>query len=127
MKNAKKSSAVFDSSDNVKKQDDRSTLNSANVDKLSLQGSPKISRDNIEKNRGRGKVKEFVKMFNQEVPKENKVDLKSPSQSSRWKERWKPRTEDEASVNTNKIKENVPLPNVKKNNASDAFVKVCSL
>ncbi|KAG6779749.1 hypothetical protein NC652_011817 [Populus alba x Populus x berolinensis] len=52
-------------------------------------------RDSLGKNRVRGKVKEFVKIFNQEVPEKPNFDLNdSQHQDSRRKERSKFRTED---------------------------------
>jgi hypothetical protein len=59
-----------------------------------LSGKTK-SRDGLGKNRVRGKVKEFVQIFNQEVPEKPSFDLNdSQHQDSRRKERSKFRTED---------------------------------
>ncbi|KAH8510381.1 hypothetical protein H0E87_008080 [Populus deltoides] len=52
-------------------------------------------RDSLGKKRVRGKVKEFVQIFNQEVPEKPSFDLNgSQHQDSRRKERSKFRTED---------------------------------
>ena len=59
-----------------------------------LSGKTK-SRDSLGKNRVWGKVEEFVKIFNQEVPEKPNFDLNdSQHQDSRRKERSKFRTED---------------------------------
>ena len=69
IKSAKNPLALVDESKNVKKQDGkRTTLNVVEVDKASLQDSPVYSGGNLGRNRVKGKVKEFVKMFNQEAP-----------------------------------------------------------
>jgi hypothetical protein len=67
------------------------------VDKANFQFPPTKSRDSFGKNRVRGKakVKEFVKIFNQGVPEKPNFDLNdSQHQDSRRKEKSKFRTED---------------------------------
>ncbi|KAH8516547.1 hypothetical protein H0E87_004772 [Populus deltoides] len=92
VKSTKKSSAVLDVSENLKDQDE--TANSG-VDKANFQFPPTKSTDSLGKNRVRGKVKEFVKIFNQGVPEKPNFDLNdSQHQDSRRKERSKFRTED---------------------------------
>ncbi|KAL9396663.1 hypothetical protein Peur_010916 [Populus x canadensis] len=92
VKSTKKSSAVLDVSENIKDEDE--TANSG-VDKANFQFPPTKSRDSLGKNRVRGKVKEFVKIFNQRVPEKPNFDLNdSQHQDSRRKERSKFRTED---------------------------------
>lgn len=48
-------------------------------------GSPRNSGDNQGINRVKGKVKDFVKIFNQETPSKIKINVITRSQSSRWK------------------------------------------
>jgi hypothetical protein len=95
VKSTKKSSAVLDVSENLKDEDE--TANSVGVDKANFQFPPTKSRDSFGKNRVRGKVKvkEFVKIFNQGVPEKPNFDLNdSQHQDSRRKEKSKFRTED---------------------------------
>ncbi|KAJ7007325.1 J domain-containing protein required for chloroplast accumulation response 1-like isoform X2 [Populus alba x Populus x berolinensis] len=93
VKNTKKSSAVPDFSENLKDEDE--TANSVGVDKANFQFPPTKSRDSFGKNRVRGKVKEFVKIFNQGVPEKPNFDLNdSQHQDSRRKEKSKFRIED---------------------------------
>lgn len=92
----KKPSAVFDVSENVKDQDEkRTTANNVEVDKADFQYPPTKSRDSLEKNRLRGKVKEFVKIFNRAGSEKPNFDLNdSQHQSSGRKERIKFNTDD---------------------------------
>lgn len=48
-------------------------------------GSPRNSGDSQAKGRVKGKVKDFVKIFNQEAPPKTKINVVSRSKSSRWK------------------------------------------
>ncbi|KAG5231044.1 J domain-containing protein required for chloroplast accumulation [Salix suchowensis] len=96
----KNTSAVFHVSENVGDQDEkRTTENKVEVDKAVFQ----LSRDSLEKNRLRGKVKEFVKIFNQK--------------SSGRKERRKFKTDD----TTN---EKMHSRNVNNRNKPDASILV---
>ncbi|KAJ9166117.1 hypothetical protein P3X46_020908 [Hevea brasiliensis] len=123
MKSIKKSAAVFDVSEKANKQDGKGTiLNNVEMDKSILQGSPTKSGDSLAKNRIRGKVKEFVKIFNQEASNKPQFNVDSQTQSSRWNERVKFKTEDDASVNSTKVYEEVHLPYVNKNNTPDASI-----
>lgn len=123
-----KSSAAFDVIEKLKKQDGKETMsNSVEMDKTNLQGSPTNSRDVPAKNRIRGKVKEFVKIFNQEASNKPKVNVDSQNRSSRWKERGKSKTEDYASVTSTKVNEKMHLPNVKNKNTPVASIVVLSL
>lgn len=70
VKAAKKSSVDVDavSSRNVKNQNgERISSTNIQVDKAGAQGSLPNSEDNLGKNKAKGKVKDFIKMFNLEV------------------------------------------------------------
>ncbi|KAJ0024920.1 hypothetical protein Pint_08918 [Pistacia integerrima] len=85
VKITKKSSVVFDSSKIMKKRDGKKpTLDNAEVGKASLQAST-INSGDPGKIRVKGKVKEFVKIFNQESLAKPETSVASPSQSSSWK------------------------------------------
>ncbi|XP_011017302.1 PREDICTED: J domain-containing protein required for chloroplast accumulation response 1-like isoform X2 [Populus euphratica] len=116
VKNTKKSSAVLDVSENIKDEDE--TANSVRVDKANFQFPPTKSRDSFGKNRVRGKVKEFVKIFNHGVPEKPNFDLNdSQHQDSRRKERSKFRTEDTTS-------EKMHSNNVYEKNMPNASIRV---
>ena len=93
VKSTKKSYVVFDVNENIEDQDEK--VNSVGVDGANFQFPPAKSRDSLGKNKVRGRVKEFVKIFNQEVPGKPNYDLNdSQDQDSRLKERHKLKTED---------------------------------
>ncbi|KAB5568979.1 hypothetical protein DKX38_002772 [Salix brachista] len=93
VKSTKKSYVVFDVNENIEDQDKKA--NNVGVDRANFQFPPAKSRDSLGKNRVKGRVKEFVKIFNQEVPGKPSFDLNdSQHQDSRQKERRKFRTED---------------------------------
>lgn len=70
----------------MKKRDGKKpTLDNAEVGEAGLQASTSNSED-PGKIRVKGKVKEFVKIFNQESLAKPETTVKCPSQSSRWKE-----------------------------------------
>ncbi|KAG5223051.1 J domain-containing protein required for chloroplast accumulation response [Salix suchowensis] len=93
VKSTKKSYVVFDVNENIEDQDKKA--NNVGVDRANFQFPPAKSRDSLGKNRVKGRVKEFVKIFNQEVPGKPNFDLNdSQHQDSRQKERRKFRTED---------------------------------
>jgi hypothetical protein len=99
VKSTKKPLALVDVSKNVKKQDGkRTTLNDVEVDKASFQGSPIHSGLNLGRNKFKGKVKEFIKIFNQEAPPKPKDDIDSRSQSSKWERRGSYKARNEVSV-----------------------------
>lgn len=107
--------ALVDGSKNVKKQDGkRTTLNDVEVDKASLQDSPVYSGGNPGRNRVKGKVKEFVKMFNQETPSKPNDNIDSRSQSSRWKKKGSYGARNEVSVSSTKtgLEEKIPRAHV---------------
>ncbi|KAH7567297.1 hypothetical protein JRO89_XS07G0046400 [Xanthoceras sorbifolium] len=94
VKSTKKSSVVLDFRRNTKKQDGKETTNdTSRAGNVSLQASPRKSWDSG-KTRVKGKVKEFVKIFNQEALSKPKID--SQSQSFRWKEKDTSKPEKEA-------------------------------
>ncbi|CAK7347690.1 unnamed protein product [Dovyalis caffra] len=97
----KKSSAVFDVRENVEDRGEkRATANSVEVDKANFQFSSTKSRDSLGNNRARGKVKEFVKIFNQEGSEKPNIDVNdSQHQGSRRTERGKFRTDNTMNVN----------------------------
>lgn len=72
--------SVVDVSESVKKQDGkRTTLNDAKADKATFQDSTVRSADKLGRNRAKGRVKEFIKIFNQgasQKPKDNSPKLK---------------------------------------------------
>ncbi|XP_063949294.1 J domain-containing protein required for chloroplast accumulation response 1 isoform X2 [Daucus carota subsp. sativus] len=83
-KATKKSGSNVGTSNNVKKYDEKKIdLNSTEVNKGSTQRSSKIPEGNVKRSGVRGKVKNFVKKFNQETSSKPKSNLGSGSQSFR--------------------------------------------
>ncbi|XP_030950428.1 J domain-containing protein required for chloroplast accumulation response 1-like isoform X2 [Quercus lobata] len=125
IKSAKNPLALVDESKNVKKQDGkRTTLNDVEVDKASLQDSPVYSGGNLGRNRVKGKVKEFVKMFNQEAPPKPNDNIDSRSQSSRWKKKGSYGARNEVSVSSTKTGLEVKIPRVHvSNTVPEASIK----
>lgn len=118
--------ALVDESKNVKKQDGkRTTLNDVEVDKASLQDSPVYSGGNLGRNRVKGKVKEFVKMFNQEAPPKPIDNIDSQSQSSRWKKKDSYGARNEVSFSSTKtgLEEKIPTVHVS-NTVPEASIMV---
>lgn len=118
--------ALVDESKNVKKQDGkRTTLNDVEVDKASLQDSPVYSGGNLGRNRVKGKVKEFVKMFNQEAPPKPIDNIDSQSQSSRWKKKDSYGARNEVSFSSTKtgLEEKIPRVHVS-NTVPEASIMV---
>lgn len=77
-------------------------MDSAEVGKGSQQGSSMNSRD-PGKTRGKGKVKEFVKIFNEEVLSKSKIGIDPQSQSSRWRNTDNSKAEKEGKASFSKI------------------------
>lgn len=99
MKITKPSYIAVDISKSMKKQEEKKTTNNGSrTGKVSLQGSPRSQNDSG-KTRVRGRVKEFVKIFNQEaLPKpKGGVDARTPS--NKWKEKATSKPEEEAKFN----------------------------
>lgn len=115
VKSAKNPSSVVDASKNVKKnvkkQDGKRTAlnqNDVEADKGSFRDSPIHPGDNLGRNRVKGKVKEFVKIFSQEASPKPKEDIGSRSQSSKWKKKSTYRAENEISVSAAGLDEKIP-------------------
>lgn len=108
VKSTEDSSSVIGVAKTTKKQERKNiSVTSSEVDKISvLQCSPRNPRESNGRSRVKGRVREFVKMFNQEaspkkeaLPKPNDR-LNFRSQSCKWNE--KRVFEEEASINTTK-------------------------
>lgn len=89
VKNMTVSESNADVSKNLKECDDK-RINSnreevVQENELHSQDSSRTSGDNLGRNGAEGKVKEFVKIFNQEATSQPKNDIKTRSQSSRWR------------------------------------------
>jgi hypothetical protein len=114
VQSAKNPFSVVNASQNGKKQDGKRTaLNDVEADKASFQDSPiHPAGDNLGRNRVKGKVKEFVKIFSQEASPKPKEDIGSRSQSSRWKKRGNYREGDEVSVSAAGLDEKIPKAHV---------------
>ncbi|KAK4859776.1 hypothetical protein QYF36_011561 [Acer negundo] len=125
VKSTKISSVVVDFSKNVKKQDGKKTSSdSPGAGKVSWQGSPRNSVDSG-KTRVRGKVKEFVKIFNQEAFSKPKIKVDSQSQSSRLKEMETSKPEKEAKFSKIGTDKKTHMPNKHDNKSlSDASAAV---
>ncbi|PQQ14527.1 J domain-containing protein required for chloroplast accumulation response 1 isoform X1 [Prunus yedoensis var. nudiflora] len=114
VKGTKKSFVDVGSNKIVKNQNGkRSSLTNADVDKASFQGSPRNSRDNHGRSKVKGKVKDFVKMFNQEVLCKPAYDGDLGSQRSKTKEKGAFRAENEASISAARMSEDLQKSNVK--------------
>ncbi|KAI3464990.1 hypothetical protein Pfo_021653 [Paulownia fortunei] len=88
--------------------------NNATVEKSSLQGADINSGVTPGKSVVKGKVKEFVQIFNQEADSRPKADVQRRSWSSRWKNIVIDQKENEVSSDAAKAKEKVNLHNVDK-------------
>uniref|UniRef100_A0A2P2KMA0 J domain-containing protein required for chloroplast accumulation response 1 n=1 Tax=Rhizophora mucronata TaxID=61149 RepID=A0A2P2KMA0_RHIMU len=123
VKSTKRSSAVFGVSDIAKKEDRKGNASSGKeTDKANW------LQENLEKNRVEGKVKEFVKIFNEEASNKTKFDADYQDQDSRCKDGGKFGRGDEATIITNKIKDGMNLPNKNKKytaNASAMVEEIC--
>ncbi|KAM1118315.1 hypothetical protein FF1_042555 [Malus domestica] len=123
VKGAKKSSVDVGANKTAKHQHlKRSCSTKVEVNKASFQGSTKNSGDNLRRSKVKGKVKDLVKMFNQEVlckPTYDGSDL--GSQSYTMKEKGGFKAENEASITATKMNKDLPKSDVK-NAFSDAPV-----
>ncbi|XP_057469998.1 J domain-containing protein required for chloroplast accumulation response 1 [Actinidia eriantha] len=92
-----------DVSKNLKKYDVKSSSNRERVTQMNephLQDSNRKSGDNLGRKGAKGKVKEFVKIFNQDAGSKPKISIETRSKSTRWR-RTGPFGEDkEPSANT---------------------------
>uniref|UniRef100_A0A5B6ZT62 J domain-containing protein required for chloroplast accumulation response 1 n=1 Tax=Davidia involucrata TaxID=16924 RepID=A0A5B6ZT62_DAVIN len=110
VKMTKVSQSNVDVTENVKKHDGkRISSNRAEVNKASLRGPPIKSGETIGRNGVKGKVKEFVKIFNQGASSKPKMNADIPSQSSRWKGKGIYGADNEASVSTTGMDGKMPL------------------
>ncbi|CAI9777820.1 unnamed protein product [Fraxinus pennsylvanica] len=102
----------FEQQDKVKIKERIMGLDRTRANKASL----RTSLINSEKVPGRsgvkGKVKEFVKIFNQEASSRSKVDPETPNQSSRWKGVGITQQEIEVNLNAAKLNNEVPMCSV---------------
>ncbi|PON40459.1 DnaJ domain containing protein [Parasponia andersonii] len=113
-KSNKASSPVVGNSKTVKKQERKNTaLTSSEVDKGSYQGSPRNSRECNGRNRVKGRVKEFVKMFNQDTQSKPKDGLSFRSRSCKWNEKYS--FEDETRISTARTDEKLQVHEVNDN------------
>ncbi|GFP92698.1 j domain-containing protein required for chloroplast accumulation response 1 [Phtheirospermum japonicum] len=117
-RNPKGVNANAHDSKNAKKNGRKNDSKSANVEKSVLQdedvSSGVISRKSVAK----GKVKEFVQIFNQEVDSRPKPEFRRRSQSCRWT------NESEVSSNADKEKEKEKVNLHNEDKKSDVPVKV---
>ena len=98
---------------------------SAEVDKASLQQSPRKSGDSLGRNGAKGKVKEFVKIFNQEASSKPLTNSEPRSQSSRWKNTGPFRAEKGANVCATETEEQMHVDNTNRNKmVPDASIMV---
>ncbi|XP_021284827.1 J domain-containing protein required for chloroplast accumulation response 1 [Herrania umbratica] len=120
-KSAKKLSEILDGQ-SIKKQDVKKKAISNNVEasKTSVKSSPRNSWDNG-KGRVRGKVKEFIKIFNQDASSKLKSDTVSKSHSSRKKERDTVKPENEQSISMTERDEKIHTTNMQKKKSSSAI------
>ncbi|KAJ4833949.1 hypothetical protein Tsubulata_016661 [Turnera subulata] len=122
VKSSKKISAVFNSDENLEQQEKKMSTLSSERDEVNLQSSPINSRDSPGRNSVTGKVKDFVKIFNQETSNKPKLDVDSENHSSRWRDMSKTRTVDEPSVTTTRTNGKKDWHASNKNDKSDASV-----
>ncbi|XP_024027745.1 J domain-containing protein required for chloroplast accumulation response 1 [Morus notabilis] len=102
-------SSVIGFTKTAKKQERNNvSMSSSEVDKVSApQCSPRNPRESNGRSRVKGKVREFVRMFNQEASPNPKDGLKFRSQSCKWNKKCV--FEDEPSNNTNKTDEKLQM------------------
>ncbi|XWS21087.1 hypothetical protein CRYUN_Cryun30bG0025200 [Craigia yunnanensis] len=117
-KSAKKLSEILDGK-NIKKQDvkKRATSNNVEASTTSVKGSPRNSWDNG-KGRVRGKMKEFVKIFNQDASSKPRADTVSEKHSSRRKERHTVKPENEPSTNITERDKKIHMPDMQTKKSS---------
>lgn len=116
---------VQDSSKNLKKQDEkRNHLDRAEAGKDGPQGSA-LKTGDPGKIRTKGKVKDFVKIFNEETLPNPKTGSATRSQSSRRKERHGLKGKKEVSVNRKGTEEKANMRNGHENRSTtDPIVTV---
>ncbi|GLT58060.1 hypothetical protein SLA2020_309850 [Shorea laevis] len=110
----KKSSVILDAVENLKKIDRRkNSFDSAEVGKTGMQGSPRNS-GNFGKSKVRGKVKEFVRMFNQDSSSKPTIDHASKNQSSRCKETGTIKADNKVNIGMSETVEKMQMPSMRK-------------
>lgn len=127
VKAAKKSSVDGGSRRNVKNQNgERISLTNIQVDKPGAQGSLPNSEDNLGKNKAKGKVKDFIKMFNLEVSSKPKDYGDFGSRRFKQKEKSPNESGNEACISTTIMHEELQNSNTKKT-FPDASITVINL
>lgn len=121
-----KESSVNVVSENAKKQGRKPFVSdSTEVNRSSLQQSPRNSGDSLGRNRVKGKVKEFVKIFDQEASAKPITNSEPHSQSSRWKSTSSFGAEKRANVSATETVEQMHMENTnRKKMVPDAFIMV---
>ncbi|KAL2459079.1 J domain-containing protein required for chloroplast accumulation response 1 [Forsythia ovata] len=99
---------------NVKINEGIMDLNRTGMNKASQRTSLINSEKVLGRGGVKGKVKEFVKIFNQDTSSRSKVDPETPKQSSRWKGTRINQTEIEVNLNAENLNEKVPMCSVNK-------------
>lgn len=120
VKAAKKSSVDGGSSRNVENQ------NGERISLTNVQGSLPNSEDNLGKNKAKGKVKDFIKMFNLEVSSKPKDYGDFGSRRFKQKEKSPIESGNEASISTPIMHEELQNSNTKKT-FPDASITVINL
>lgn len=91
----------------------RTNSNRSEVHEAGLQGTPIInSGENLRRTGPKGKVKEFVSIFNHETSSKSKITVDSRSQSSKWKAKSTSGPDYEESVSTSRVDKEMHLPNL---------------
>lgn len=111
-------------SGNIKKQDvkKRATPKNVEANTTSTKVSPRNSWDNG-KGRVKGKVKEFINIFNQDASSTLRADTVSERHSSRWKEKHTFKPENEPSISMTGRDEKIHMPKMQtKKSSPDVLV-----
>ncbi|XP_042507123.1 J domain-containing protein required for chloroplast accumulation response 1 isoform X2 [Macadamia integrifolia] len=98
------------------KQDNRNMFDLAA--NSGLQGTRENSRDKVGGNKVKGKVKEFVKIFNQEAPPKHMTNVVTQGHSSGGKEKGASKADDGARICASKADGKENMTNVKSNKTS---------
>lgn len=117
----KKSSVILGAVENLKKIDRRrNSFDSAEMGRTDMQGSPRSS-GNFGKSKVRGKVKEFVRMFNQDSSSKPTIDNASKNQSSRWKETGTVKADNKVNIGMSETVEKMRMPSRRKEKSLQDF------
>ncbi|XP_073123039.1 J domain-containing protein required for chloroplast accumulation response 1-like isoform X2 [Henckelia pumila] len=102
-------------SKSVKKTEEvQSDSNREDIAKSNLKRAAENSSANLGRSGAKGKVKEFVQIFNHEADSRPKPDIPTRSYSNRWKGAGNDQKENEVNVNEPKVKEKVESNDVEK-------------